>query len=57
MLAENYKLLYLANFFRMFSDVTTVGIRSALTKLVGSSDTGKVRKFFIVHTYILPYFM
>jgi len=42
MLAENYLLLYLANFLRMFSDVTTVGIRSALTKLVGSSDTGKV---------------
>ena len=45
MLAENYLFLYLANFLRMFSDVTTVGIRSALTKLVGSSDTGKVSTF------------
>ena len=43
MLAENYKLLYLAQFFRMFMDVTTVGIRSALSKLVSSNDTGKVR--------------
>jgi len=42
MLAENYKLLYLAQFFRMFMDVTTVGIRSALSKLVSSNDTGKV---------------
>ena len=46
MLAENYKLLYLAQFFRMFMDVTTVGIRSALSKLVSSNDTGKVRKAF-----------
>ena len=41
-LAGHYKYLYLANAFRMFSDVTTVGIRSALSKLVGSSDVGKV---------------
>ena len=55
MLAENYMLLYLANFLRMFSDVTTVGIRSALTKLVGSSDTGKERKIFIVQsTFYAP---
>ena len=46
MLAENYKLLYLAQFFRMFMDVTTVGIRSALSKLVSSNDTGKVRKAY-----------
>ena len=42
LVAENYLILYLANFFRMFSDVTTVGIRSALSKLVGSNDVGKV---------------
>ena len=47
MLAENYKLLYLAQFFRMFMDVTTVGIRSALSKLVSSNDTGKVSSTFL----------
>ncbi len=26
----------------MFSDVTTVGIRSALSKIVGETDVGKV---------------
>ena len=43
LLATNYKLLYLANFFRMFADVTTIGIRSALSKIVGEKDVGKVR--------------
>lgn len=42
--ADTFELWYLANFFRMFSDVVTVGIRSALTKIVGEKDVGKVRK-------------
>merc|ERR1712079_472261 len=42
LLASSYKLLYLANFFRMFADVTTIGIRSALSKIVGEKDVGKV---------------
>ena len=40
--AHKAELLYLANFFRMFSDVVTVGIRSVLTKIVGEKDVGKV---------------
>ena len=44
LLAKDYHFLYLANFFRMFSDVVTVGIRSALTKIVGERDVGKVKK-------------
>jgi MFS family permease len=43
--AEVAEVLYLANGLRMFSDVVTVGIRSALTKIVGSNDVGKVRIF------------
>jgi len=42
LLATDYHFLYLANFFKMFSDVVTVGIRSALTKIVGERDVGKV---------------
>ena len=44
LLAHKYQLLYLAYFLRMFSDVVTVGIRSALTKIVGQNDVGKVMK-------------
>ena len=43
LLATDYHFLYLANFFKMFSDVVTVGIRSALTKIVGERDIGKVK--------------
>ena len=43
LLATDYHFLYLANFLRMFSDVVTVGIRSALTKIVGERDVGKVK--------------
>lgn len=42
LLAKSYKLLYLANFLRMFADVTTIGIRSTLSKIVGEKDVGKV---------------
>ena len=42
LLATKQELLYLANFLRMFSDVVSVGIRSALTKIVGENDVGKV---------------
>ncbi len=42
LLAKSFEWLYLANFLRMFSDVVTVGIRSALTKIVGEKDVGKV---------------
>ena len=56
-LAGHYKYLYLANAFRMFSDVTTVGIRSALSKLVGSSDVGKVgcKNMGYVTFLVIPY--
>ena len=42
LLAEVKEVLYLAKFLTMFSDVTTIGIRSALTKIVGSGDVGKI---------------
>ena len=45
LLATDYKLLYLANFFSMFADATTIGIRSALSKIVGEKDVGKVMVF------------
>ena len=54
LLAENFMVLYLANFLRMFSDVVTVGIRSALTKIVGEKDIGKV--FACVSKYKLLLF-
>ena len=31
----------------MFADVTTIGIRSALSKIVGEKDVGKVSKLKI----------
>ena len=43
LLANVAELLYLAYFLRMFSDVVTVGIRSALTKIVGEMDVGNVK--------------
>ena len=42
LLAHKWEYLFLAYALRMFSDVVTVGIRSALTKIVGSNDVGKV---------------
>ena len=47
LLAKTYQLLYVANFLRMFADVTTIGIRSALSKIVGEKDVGKVSKLKI----------
>ena len=42
LLAHKWEYLLLAYALRMFSDVVTVGIRSALTKIVGANDVGKV---------------
>ena len=50
--AHKASLLYLANFFRMFSDVVTVGIRSTLTKIVGEKDVGKVSLINIFKTFL-----
>ena len=43
MLAKIANIMYLANFLQMFAPLATTAIRSALTKIVGSNDTGKVR--------------
>ena len=53
LLATDYHFLYLANFLKMFSDVVTVGIRSALTKIVGERDVGKVQtNFYFKEIYL-----
>ena len=56
LLANDYHFLYLANFFRMFSDVVTVGIRSVLTKIVGERDVGKVCKIQMISFLIFTCF-
>ena len=43
LMAREANILYLSAVFRMMSDMTTIGIRSALTKIVGENDVGKVK--------------
>ena len=43
LLAPVPAFLYVASVIGMFSEMTTTSIRSALTKIVGASDIGKVR--------------
>ena len=47
-LAKIPEILYLAAVIRLFAEMTTTGIRSALTKIVGSQDVGKVIVVFII---------
>ena len=48
LLAKIPEVLYLAAVIRLFAEMTTTGIRSALTKIVGSQDVGKVIEVFII---------
>ena len=43
---KNANILYLALVFRMLADMTTIAVRSALTKVVGPNDIGKVSSVF-----------
>ena len=45
LLARKASILYVAAVLTMFADVVTVGIRSALTKIVGENDIGTVNYF------------
>lgn len=42
LLAQVKEMLYLSKALDMFTDLVTLGIRAALTKIVGNQDTGKV---------------
>ena len=52
LLAKIPEVLYLAAVIRLFAEMTTTGIRSALTKIVGSQDVGKVTEVFFIQPYI-----
>lgn len=41
-IAEQAQLLYLVGFFQSFSDLNTVAVRSAMTKVVGPKEVGRV---------------
>ena len=42
LLAKVPEVLYVSAITRLFAEMTTTSIRSALTKIVGSQDIGKV---------------
>ena len=42
------EILYLAYFVRLFSELQTIGTRSALTKIVGKMDVGKARLSILI---------
>lgn len=42
LVAEVKEVMWLARVLSMFSDVTTIGVRAALTKIVGGNDVGKI---------------
>ena len=47
-LARNPEILYLAAVIRSFAEMTTTSIRSAITKIVGNQDAGKVIEVSII---------
>ena len=48
LLARNPEILYLAAVIRSFAEMTTTSIRSAITKIVGNQDVGKVTEVSII---------
>ena len=48
LLARNPEILYLAAVIRLFAEMTTTSIRSAITKIVGNQDVGKVIEVSII---------
>ena len=48
LLARNPEILYLAAVIRSFAEMTTTSIRSAITKIVGNQDVGKVIEVSII---------
>ena len=48
LIARNPEILYLAAVIRSFAEMTTPSIRSAITKIVGNQDAGKVIEVSII---------
>ena len=48
LIARNPEILYLAAVIRSFAEMTTTSIRSAITKIVGNQDVGKVIEVSII---------
>ena len=48
LIARNPEILHLAAVIRSFAEMTTTSIRSAITKIVGNQDVGKVIEVSII---------